>query len=158
MLAPPVRRDPNIRVKVNVWGCISSHGYGYLYIFEENLASLLMCTIYQDALLPSVADLFGDNQEWLLQEDNDTKHISNLSWNIKAGNNINCIEWTSNSADLNPMENVWSFMKYQLGLLQLDDITQLVDAIENIWTNPPWKSIRETFFKHNSAIIGVSVG
>jgi transposase len=67
-------------VKVNVWGCFSSKGFGRIMCFKQNLNAKLMCDIYKRGLLPTARDQFGrGSTSWTLLEDNDPKHTSKLA-------------------------------------------------------------------------------
>ena len=60
-------------------GCFSSHGFGALYLFKDNLNAKKMIKIYKTVLMKSVRHFgFTNNNEWWLQEDNDSKHMANI--------------------------------------------------------------------------------
>ncbi|CAF1518427.1 unnamed protein product [Adineta ricciae] len=71
-----VVRTVKYPIKVNVWGCFSSKGFGRILCFRQNLDARFMCTIYKHGLLPAAYKQFGrDSTSWKLQEDNDPKHM-----------------------------------------------------------------------------------
>ena len=75
-------------IKVNVWGCFSSLGFGRIVCFKQNLDAKLMCSIYKCGLFSTARKQFGNHMtQWKLQEDNDTKHRSKLApkWRIENG-------------------------------------------------------------------------
>ncbi|CAF3368546.1 unnamed protein product [Rotaria socialis] len=92
-------------VKVNVWGCFSSKGFGRIVCFKQNLDAKFMCSIYKWGLLPTAQKQFGhDLTLWQLQEDNDPKHRSKLATNWREEKGIEKIDWPSMSPDLAPIE------------------------------------------------------
>ena len=79
-------------LKVHVWGCISSNGFGQIFCFVPNLSSDLMCKIYSKKLVYSAIQLYGEGEkEWQLYEDNDPKQMSKLCKAKKVELSINRI-------------------------------------------------------------------
>ena len=62
-----------------------------------------LCEIYSTALIESSNKFFPDTNDWILQEDNDPKHRSELVRKWKGENSINVLEWPSYSPDQNPI-------------------------------------------------------
>jgi len=74
-----IQRTIKHPIKVHIWVFFSKQGFGTLYIFINNLNAAKIVKIYQRALLPFVQRLFmRKNENWLLQQDNDSKHRSRL--------------------------------------------------------------------------------
>jgi hypothetical protein len=118
-------------LKIHTWGCFSAAGFGKLYLFKENLNAQLLTRIYEEALLPSASELFGDSQDaWFLQEDNDPKHMSKLAREWRALHSINRIPWPSQSPDLNPIENVWAVLQANVARRKCRTEKGLKKAIE----------------------------
>jgi len=125
---------------MNVWGCFSEQGFG-LYLFTNNLNVEKMLKIYSKALLPSVQRWYiNKDQDWILQEDNDPKHRSQLCRAWKAQTcDIETLNWPSQSPDANPIENVWSPIKRKLRGRQTSTIKRLITEIRRIWRSLPHK-------------------
>ena len=120
--------------KVNIWGCFSEKGFGQIYCFRNNLNADQLCHIYKHTLLPSATTFFGkDNDKWILQEDNDPKHLSGKAQKWKIDNQINRLSWPSQSPDLNPMENVWSVLKANVGNHKPTSAKDLIRVIKKEW-------------------------
>ncbi|CAF3107265.1 unnamed protein product [Rotaria sp. Silwood2] len=124
-------------VKVNVWGCLSSKGFGRVFCFQNNLNSEFLCQkIYRKALLPSAHKHFGESQ-WFLLEDNDPKHRSNYTKNWNSTRQIVTLPWSSLSPDLHPIENLWSLLKVKIAQRRPTTHRDLITAINNEWKKLP---------------------
>jgi transposase len=120
--------------KVHVYGCFSEKGFGNIYCFTENLKADLLCTIYKTTLLPSAGILFGkDNHSWILQEDNDPKHMSKKAQKWRKENQVKRISWPAQSPDLNPIENVWSVLKANVSNYKPSSTKELKRIIKKEW-------------------------
>ena len=74
-----------------------------------------MCKIYKNKLLRLAKKMFGkENDDWYLQEDNDSKHMPKKCQEWKQLNNTKKLPWPVHSADYNPIENVWTLVKGQI--------------------------------------------
>ena len=116
--------------KLHLWGCFCSQGFGEIFMFGQNLNSELLCKIYEKALLPSAANWMDD---WILQEDNDPKHMSKFSKKWKEKHNVQRLPWPPQSPDLNPIENVWKILKCKLRTYQPRTIVGMKKKILKIW-------------------------
>ena len=125
-------------MKVHVWACFSSKGWGNIFCFTKNLNTALMCNIYKRQLLPSSKKMFGDDvNSWSLVEDNDPKHMSKKCKDLKCELGINRLDFPPQSGDQNPIENVWAVLKSNVAERQPKSIKALKRCIKKEWAKLP---------------------
>jgi transposase len=121
-------------VKVHIWGCVSSKGFGQCYIFRQNLNARFMKRIYKKALIASRKQLFKRQADsMLLQEDNDPKHTAKICKKWKMKNNFQNMPWPANSPDQNCIENAWHILKLKVAKRKPGNLKQLVRAVKREW-------------------------
>lgn len=128
--------------KHHMWACFFAHGTGHFMIFRENLDAKLMIKIISKCLLRS-KNAFWKNQHWWFQQDNDPKHSSKLvqNWLFKAG--VQLIDWPSNSPDLNPIKNLWHYLKRRVEARNPKNLEQLEEMSEEEWLAIPKEFCRK---------------
>ena len=88
--------------------------------------------IFEVGLLPFVRDHFRDGL--LLQQDNDPKHASGYIDDFFKENGINWWPTPPESPDLNPIENIWGFLKqYLRNTYKPKNLVQLKEGIQQFW-------------------------
>lgn len=121
-------------VKVNVWGCFTTEGMGYTYIFNENLDAALMKRILTENLVPSAElHIAQPGVQWYVLHDNDKKFKSNLVQDLLFAEGVTALDFPPYSPDLNPMENLWATLARAVERYQADSIESLQDAVEAEW-------------------------
>lgn len=121
---------------VMVWLAMCSNHRPVYTIFRETLTSARYLLILQNHLLPLLNDL-GNQQpeaEYIFQQDNAPAHMANTVKEYFRQNNINVVKWPSLSPDLNPIENLWSWISKKLYAhgKQYHNQDSLVDAIMRV--------------------------
>jgi transposase len=87
---------------------------------------------YIEILGRNLFDIFA-NTNLIFQDDNDSKHRSELTTLWKNEYEITSIDWPSNSPDLNPIENVWSILKNKVSKVKVNTKEEFIKCIENKW-------------------------
>jgi hypothetical protein len=105
-------RNGGARVSVMFWGCICKDGVGTITDVEGNINSAKYIDILDNNLWPVVAKF--ENNQWIFQDDNAPVHqlVQTKLW--KDNNDVDCLDWPSQSPDLNIIENIWRLIKIRL--------------------------------------------
>ena len=99
-----------------------------------------MIEIYKLGLIPSFPDIGKNN--WILLEDNDPKHRAKITNEYRKRKKIDRLSWPSNSPDLNPIENVWNYLKNKVAKYHPSNLIQLKSTIRKVWYNLPEEMAR----------------
>ncbi|GFU61519.1 transposable element Tcb1 transposase [Trichonephila clavipes] len=113
--------------KVMVWGCMSSHGVGRLHIVSGTVKAMDYIEILQNKLLPTARDFFG-NQSWIFQDDNVPWHRAKVVQKRLKDNTVNRMNWPGQSPDLNPIENLWFKIGYEISKQKPSNKLELIEA------------------------------
>jgi transposase len=126
--------------KCAFWGCISKHGKGPLVSFPGSMNSAQYIEILRDHLVPEFnAGRHAFGGTWRFMQDGAPCHTSRASMAFLAENNIPTLEWPAYSPDLNPIENLWAWMKNELDrrFSQCRSSEELERRIFQIWQEIP---------------------
>ena len=125
-------------LKIMVWGCFAAHGVGNLYKVNGIMESEQYKVILRDQLLPS-AELLFQGKDYTFQQDNDPKHTSRATMAYMAELSIDPEEWPSQSPDLNPIENLWSYLDWTLRDRNCGNLEELWEALQEGWYALDWE-------------------
>lgn len=102
----------------------------------KNITSQEYEAVVKSTLLPGGRKLFSTNgiSSWVLQQDNDPTHkvagTVIMEWNKKHSSSIKLLpNWPPNSPDLNPIENVWSYVQAKVNAKGCKTFEQFKEAV-----------------------------
>ena len=138
-----VRHQPTVKhtQKINIWAAFSSMGTFPLCIFTDILNSQLFVKILEEHLLVQ-ATVFHQ-EEWFLVQDNDPKHTAKLTKSWMQENAPQIFEWPSQSPDINPIENLFAWIKQNLIKRAPKSILQLKSDSTSISGRYRWKFLKQ---------------
>ena len=81
--------------------------------------------------------MFGKSK-WQLLHDGAPAHKDKRTHEFLAQNKVQVVErWPGNSPDLNPIENLWSWLARRLGKLPITTHGELREALQREWEHVP---------------------
>ncbi|KAI7933206.1 hypothetical protein MJO28_017772 [Puccinia striiformis f. sp. tritici] len=98
--------------------------------------------VYKGRLVDTLATI-DPNHRLLLMEDNASSHTAKLSQEFRAKHHITRIVWPPQSPDLNPIENLWKFLKTGIyNQYHPKSLEQMREAIQQAWDDIPAENLR----------------
>lgn len=135
--------------KLHVWAAIGSYGKIKPYFFRENMNAPLYQQILRERIKESrviyAPDEDGIQGKWVFLQDNDPKHKAKKS--IQELENLigsRYIHHPAYSPDLNPMEDIWSYLNRKVLAAKITCISGLQRVLTREWNSMPWTEIRRS--------------
>lgn len=147
---------PNKSQQLHVYGAIAAHGKtvlvfvtgttGHAKLYYNNRRQLTgvgaeeFQEVMKDRLVPDAEHIFAaagiSEYTWLL--DNAPAHTARSTKQFFTSKGIQVIQgWPPNSPDLNPIENVWAWMKQRVYSKQYNTLAELKAAVLETWQEVP---------------------
>ena len=117
---------------IMVWGCFSYHGMGALHLIN----GIMNGPVYRDILVDELqfsTDLMGVSEGFVFQQDLDPKHTSPAPTEFFRENGIEVLEWSPQSADISPIENLWAIFDWSVPLKERTSIPRFWAALQKTW-------------------------
>jgi transposase len=122
---------------VGIWGCISGHGSGVCQVYSGRMNQHNYKDVLENNLIPSIEVFYSPDDPWIFQQDGAPCHTANSIKAWLAENGVVQLPWPARSPDLNPIENIWSWMDHQLSFLEIKSLDELKDALHQTWLKIP---------------------
>lgn len=120
---------------IMVWGCFTAKGPGFLCKIEERMDQYLYLSILEDELAKTIDYYSLDPEKIIFQQDNDPKHTAKSVIEYLSNQSFDLMIWPPQSPDLNPIENIWAYLKGRLNTYDSppNGLLQLWERIETEW-------------------------
>lgn len=130
------------------WGCMTYRGLGYgcqVYGGAMNSEDYIkiLDTTFKDSL-----EYYGYRPvDFIFQHDNDPKHVAKVTQAYLEDEGIEVLPWPAQSADLNPIEHVWNFLKVRIGLREKrpTSIHDLWAIVQEEWEKIPLEYLHRLY-------------
>ncbi|KAI6658823.1 hypothetical protein LOD99_15148 [Oopsacas minuta] len=119
----------------------SARGMFPIKVSRENLTGRLYCDILHECLVEQASVLYPDG--WVFQEDNDPKHTCKLAKGYMEEKGMHRMDWSACSPELNPIENLWSWIKREIDLKSPRNLNELDRELNEVWN-----SLEHEFYVH----------
>lgn len=115
------------------WGAFHGQGPVAFVHVPGTLTAERYVGILEMHLLP----FMDGHRDYVFQQDNATSHSAQRTRNWLNNNGVIPMNWPPNSPDLNPIENIWSFLKQQVDQREIHGFQQLNDVATDIFNSLP---------------------
>ena len=133
---PTLKHGP----KINIWSSMGHNGIGSIHLIEGNMDSIQYGRILRKYLKKDGDSICGE--DFIFMHDNDPKHKSKIIRNWLDDNNQLTLDWPSNSPDLNPIENLYGYVKRKLNKIRIFTADELWEKVMEIWRNIPLETTK----------------
>ncbi len=120
-------------VKIGMWGCFSYAGPGYIHLYNETMDAALQKKVLDENLIATADEHKLSGKQWYFLHDNAPTFKADKVQKWLFNNGITCMEFPPYSPDLNPIENLWSWLSARLDRLDVDTFEKLQDKLADQW-------------------------
>ena len=134
----PKHVNPTIKhgLSLTLWACISYNGVGRLRILGQNekMNAQWYIRVLQEEVLPSLLQLYPGRMPFF-QDDGAPCHRATTVVRRRTELRIKHLPWVGQSPDVNPIENLWSFLKHRVRKRHPKTRTELIQVVSEVWNN-----------------------
>lgn len=121
--------------KINIWACFSYYGPGPIFWIKSNMDAKVYVDILETIMLPFAEENMP--LKWIFMQDNDPKHTSRLAKAWFSTNGVHVMDWPAQSPDLNPIENLWGYVKEVVFKTKPATVEELWAVVKSTWCSIP---------------------
>ncbi len=121
---------------VMIWAAMSSAGVGPLCFLKSTVNAAIYQEILEHYMLPSADKLYGD-ADFIFQQDLTPAHTAKGTKSWFNDHGVTVLDWPANSPDMNPIENLWGFVKRKMRDTRLNNADELKATVKETWASIP---------------------
>ncbi len=121
---------------VMIWGAMSSPGVGALCFLKTNITAPVYQEILEHFMLPSADQLFK-HADFIFQQDLAPAHTAKSTKSWLNDQSVGVLDWSANSPDLNPIENIWGIVKRKMRNKRPKNADELKATVKETWASIP---------------------
>uniref|UniRef100_A0A8C6XLX5 Tc1-like transposase DDE domain-containing protein n=1 Tax=Naja naja TaxID=35670 RepID=A0A8C6XLX5_NAJNA len=114
-----------------IWGCIAASGIGWIKIVQGIMNSKQYVEVLEKTMLPSAQQLVG--KDFYFQDDNAPCHRAKSVQQWMKRHGVRLLDWLAQSPDLNPIENLWAKIGYEISKKHPKTKQELTESIIAAW-------------------------
>jgi transposase len=155
--APIQEKHHTGKYSVMFWGCISTMGRGALVVVNGTMDSKKYKKILREDLVPEATVLIDRGIPVKVMHDNAPCHSSATIRQYVRDSGIEFLDWPPYFPDLNPIENVWAWIKWKLysEYPPAESQEELIDYVFECWESFDEEMCRRYCLDYNKRLKAV---